>query len=91
MKVLKLDCNTLEILDFYKSLSEASRVVGCIPACIREACVWTHRGRRAKGFRWFAMDERTGLNHYDIRKNEKGENLSLEEVKEIIKYISNNK
>lgn len=81
MKVLKLNCDTLEIIDTYTSMSEAGRSVGCAPTAIREACVWTHKGRRAKGFRWFAMDERTGLNYYDLAKNDEGKRLSLEEVK----------
>lgn len=81
MKILKLDCDTLKIIDTYKTMSEAGRDVGCSSTSIRQACVWAHRGRKAKGYRWFAVDEMTGLNYYDLAKNDEGKRLSLEEVK----------
>ena len=81
MKILKLDCDTLKIIDTYKTMAEAGRDVGCSSTSIRQACVWAHRGRKAKGYRWFAVDEMTGLNYYNCARNEYGENLSLEEVR----------
>ena len=84
MKIFKLDIKTLDILNRYNSYRDASESVGCSHNLIREACVGIHKGRNAKGYKWFAMDELTGLNHYDFRKNKDGTNLSLDNIKEIL-------
>lgn len=84
MRIFKLDAKTLHILNKYNSYREASERVGCSHNLIREACINVHRGRNAKGYKWFAMDEITGLNHYDLRKNEDGTNLSLDDIRKIL-------
>lgn len=84
MKVLKLDKDTLEIIDKYNTYREAGESVGCSPSAIRQATVWVHRGANVKNYKWFALDEKTNLNHHDIRVNDDGSKLSIEDVKRIL-------
>ena len=89
MRVFKLDLDTLEILDCYKSISQASREVGCSVSAIREACRKIHKGINSNGYKWFAMDESTGLSYYGLKRNNEGNNLSLDEIQEILSVEKN--
>lgn len=69
VKILKLDLDTLEVVDTYNTYKDAAKSVNCTSELIRLATIGIHRYKTAKGYRWFALDEKTGLNRYDILKN----------------------
>ena len=89
MKILKLDPETLDVVDEYNTYAAAARSVNASSELIRMATKEIHSYKTAKGYRWFALDEKTGLNRYDALKNKEGSNLSLEEMRELLKKYNN--
>lgn len=83
MQILKLDYQTGEVLDSYKSVKEAAEKNDCSTSLIRNACIYTFKGTSGVGFRWFAMNEKTGLNYYSFGNYfsaDKERNLTLDEA-----------
>ena len=84
--VLQLDNLSGEILNEYSSLSSAANAVGCSSSLIRGACVFSHRGHTARGYRWVAINKETGKEHYGYGKyfSSTNENLTIEEINNIV-------
>ena len=84
MKVLQIKDDTGEVLNEYKSLTEAGKAMGCSASSIRDACMKSHRGFRAKGYRWIALNH-NNTSYYRVFFNGRiQENITAQEINDMV-------